>query len=110
MPNNVSLFIGHDRMKERLLAGLGPILGFCLFCLAILILQHELERFHFHDILAHLNTIQTGGVLLAFCLTILSYVALTPATMPLRFGTSTMTLPIPASRSRLSSATFSVTT
>jgi len=64
-------------MKERLLAGLGPVLGFCLFCLAILILHHELERFHFHDILAHLNTIQTGGVLLAFCLTILSYVALT---------------------------------
>ncbi|MGH7287420.1 MAG: phosphatidylglycerol lysyltransferase domain-containing protein [Myxococcota bacterium] len=64
-------------MKERLLAAAGPLLGLALFVLAALILQHELAEYHYHDVLAHLNAIETGQIALALAFTALGYLSLT---------------------------------
>jgi uncharacterized membrane protein YbhN (UPF0104 family) len=65
------------RVKQRLLAMLGPLLGVALFAVAIAILQHELEEYHYGDVVEHLSQIPTARLLLAVALTALGYLALT---------------------------------
>jgi phosphatidylglycerol lysyltransferase len=64
-------------MKERLLAAVGPFLGLLLFAVAVVILRHELEQYHYGDVLAHLGAIPRRQVALAIVLTALGYLALT---------------------------------
>jgi phosphatidylglycerol lysyltransferase len=64
-------------MKRRVLHSLGPLLGLLLFAVAIWILHQELREYHYHDIVRHLAEIPTPHLLLAFALTILSYLILT---------------------------------
>ena len=64
-------------MKERLLAAAGPLLGLALFGLALAILRHELDTYHYHDVLQHLRSIPRGSVALSFGLTAAGYLSLT---------------------------------
>jgi phosphatidylglycerol lysyltransferase len=64
-------------LKERLLSGIGPILGILLFCAAIAVLRHELHAYHYRDVIAHLHALPPHRILLALALTVLSYLALT---------------------------------
>jgi phosphatidylglycerol lysyltransferase len=64
-------------MKQRLLAALGPILGFGLFALAVLILHHEVAEFHYRDVLEHLRAIPALRLTLALALTAVGYLTLT---------------------------------
>ena len=64
-------------MKERLAAALGPLVGVTLFALAAWILEHELRKFHYNDVMGHLSAIPRSGLLLALALTGASYLCLT---------------------------------
>ncbi len=64
-------------MKERLLAALGPLLGLALFALAVWILHHELQAYHYGDVLARLASIPRRDAAAALVLTALGYTALT---------------------------------
>jgi phosphatidylglycerol lysyltransferase len=64
-------------MKRRFLHSLGPLLGLVLFAVALWVLHHELREYHYHDIVRHLAEIPGPRLLLAFALTILSYLIMT---------------------------------
>lgn len=64
-------------MKQRLLAALGPVLGGILLVLAVLVLRHEFEGYHLHDVLGHVRNIPGRRLALAFVLTVFGYVTLT---------------------------------
>jgi len=64
-------------MKRRFLHSLGPLLGLLLFAVALWVLHHELREYHYHDIVRHLAEIPGPRLLLAFALTILSYLIMT---------------------------------
>ena len=80
--------------KPRLVKGLGPILALTLFSLALYTLHHELKTYHLHEILKSLREIPLLRLLLAFSLTVFSYLllagydvlALRYAEHPLPFG------------------------
>jgi len=64
-------------VRARLLRSLGPVLGLLLFAAALLVLHHELQAYHFQDILRHLELIPGNRLFLAFLLTALSYIIMT---------------------------------
>ncbi len=88
-------------LKERLLSGIGPILGILLFGAAIAILRHELHEYHYRDVVAHLHALPPNRILLALALTVLSYLALTGYdTLAVRF------LPNPLPYRKIALASF----
>jgi len=64
-------------LRQRILTALGPLLGAALLTLAFLVLRHEFQTYHLHDILGHLHDIPPARLGLAFALTILGYLTLT---------------------------------
>ena len=63
--------------KKTFLRILGPLLGLLLFALAVWVLHREFHKYALEEILAHLNAIPQGQLLLALGLTFLSYILLT---------------------------------
>jgi phosphatidylglycerol lysyltransferase len=64
-------------MKQKLLHSLGPLFGLFLFLAALWILHHELQEYHYHDIVHHVEELPPHCVFLALILTILDYLVLT---------------------------------
>jgi len=64
-------------LRQRILTALGPLLGAALLTLAFVVLRHEFQTYHLHDILGHLRDIPPRRLGLAFALTILGYLTLT---------------------------------
>jgi len=63
--------------KEQLTRSIGTLLGIVLFGAALWIVHHELKRYSYHEVVAHLAQIPTTQIALALALTILNYLALT---------------------------------
>lgn len=64
-------------MKHWLQRNFKPLLGLSLFILAFSVLHGELKHYHYHDIARSLRQIPVSGLLLAFSLTLLNYLAMT---------------------------------
>ena len=63
--------------QHSLLYRLGPVLGLMLFSAVLWILHRELQQYHYHDILRHIQDIPPRQIVLALVLTALNYVVLT---------------------------------
>ena len=66
-----------ETVRQRILAALGPLLGVALLSLAVVVLRHEFQTYHLHDVLGHLHEIPAGRLALAAGLTVLGYLTLT---------------------------------
>jgi len=64
-------------VRQRILAALGPLLGVALLSLAVVVLRHEFQTYHLHDVLGDLRDIPARGLALALALTALGYFTLT---------------------------------
>jgi phosphatidylglycerol lysyltransferase len=64
-------------MRRKLRQSLAPLLGLLLFAVALWALHHELQTFHYRDLVRHVHSISVGHLALALLLTGLSYFALT---------------------------------
>jgi uncharacterized membrane protein YbhN (UPF0104 family) len=64
-------------MKQKFLHSLGPLFGLLLFGIALWVLHHELQEYHYHDLVRHVEELSAQRLLLALVLTITSYVVLT---------------------------------
>lgn len=64
-------------MKDRALAALPACLGLGLFSLAAWVLHHELDEYHFGEVLRHLGAIPSSRIAAAIALTLLGYASLT---------------------------------
>ena len=64
-------------MKQKLLHSLVPLFGILLFLAAFWILQHELQEYHYHDIVHHIGKLPSHQVFLAPTPTILDYLIVT---------------------------------
>lgn len=64
-------------MQRKWLRSLAPLLGLLLFAVALWELHHELQTFHYHDLVRHVHSIPVGQLALALLLTGLSYFTLT---------------------------------
>jgi phosphatidylglycerol lysyltransferase len=81
-------------MRKKLLYSVGPMIVLLLFAVAFWVLHHELKEYHYQDIAKSLREIPGPRLLLAFSLTVLSYLVLTGYDMlalryiqhPLAFG------------------------
>ncbi len=65
------------KTTRRLGSTIGLLLGFFLFCLALLVLHHELGQFQYRDILNSLHGVSGKQLIPAILATVLSYVVLT---------------------------------
>lgn len=64
-------------MSKRILAKIAPFFGLLLFAIAIGVLHHELKVYHLHDILNQIKGIPFHSLLLAYIITLLSYLIMT---------------------------------
>jgi phosphatidylglycerol lysyltransferase len=64
-------------MEKKFLRSLGPLLGLSLFTVALWVVHHELEEYHYHDIVNQLRSLASGQVLTASSLTVLNYFIMT---------------------------------
>jgi phosphatidylglycerol lysyltransferase len=64
-------------MKKKFLYSVGPVIVLLLLAVAFWVLHHQLKEYHYQDIVRSLRAIPGPRLLLAFLLTILSYVVLT---------------------------------
>ena len=64
-------------MKRKWIHIVGPAIGLVFFAFAIIVLDHELKHYHYHEIVTHLKEIPTSHLLLALALTVLGYAVLT---------------------------------
>jgi len=64
-------------MRKRAAGIIGSLVGIALFVAALWVLSRALDAHHLHDVMARVQQLTFGQVLLAFCFTILSYFALT---------------------------------
>jgi phosphatidylglycerol lysyltransferase len=64
-------------MKKSSARNAGYLISLALFCIAIVILHHELRHYHIRDIIAELRKVKLAFLGLAVLLTILDYLVLT---------------------------------
>ncbi len=64
-------------MYKKFLHNLGPLLGLLLFTVALWVIHHELEEYHYHDIINQLKSLPARQVLIASALTVLNYFIMT---------------------------------
>ena len=64
-------------MKKSLIHTFGYLISLCLFIVALLVLYHELRRYHFRDIVAGLKAVKPLFITIAGLLTLLDYLVLT---------------------------------
>jgi len=64
-------------MKQKFIHSLSPLFGLFLFLIALWILHHELQEYHYHDIIRQVEEIPTWRLSLALLLTVLNYLVLT---------------------------------
>jgi phosphatidylglycerol lysyltransferase len=64
-------------MRQKLRHNLGPFIGVFLFAAALWALHHELQQYHYHEVMRHIEELPTVRLLLALVLTVLSYLVLT---------------------------------
>lgn len=64
-------------MNRTLRNSIGPTVGLLLFTVAVFILHRQLQTYHYHDVELQLRQLPRENALLAFVLTILSYIVLT---------------------------------
>jgi phosphatidylglycerol lysyltransferase len=64
-------------LKQRLLGAVRPVVSITLLVLAALVLRHELQAYHWRDVIAHMKGIPTTKLLLALSFAAMGYVALT---------------------------------
>ncbi|HJY81367.1 MAG TPA: bifunctional lysylphosphatidylglycerol flippase/synthetase MprF [Candidatus Binatia bacterium] len=64
-------------MKQKFLHSLGPLFGLLLFVVALWVLHHELQEYHYHDVVRHMEKLSAQRLFRALVLTIASYVVLT---------------------------------
>jgi uncharacterized membrane protein YbhN (UPF0104 family) len=64
-------------MRQKLLHSLGPVIGVVLFAAALWVLHHELQQYHYHEVMRHIEELSATRLLLALALTMLSYLVLT---------------------------------
>ncbi len=64
-------------MKKSLARNAGYLISLALFCIAMVILHHELRQYHIRDIIAELRKVKPAFLGLAVLLTILDYFVLT---------------------------------
>jgi phosphatidylglycerol lysyltransferase len=58
---------------KRVIRHLGPLLGFALFMLALWVLHHQLNNYHYHQIIGHLRSFSSRHLFLGLGLTLLNY-------------------------------------
>lgn len=63
--------------RPQLLHSFGALLGLVLFSAVLWVLHHELQAYHYHDIVHHVREIPGWHLVLALLLTILNYLVLT---------------------------------
>jgi phosphatidylglycerol lysyltransferase len=63
--------------RQNLLHGFGAILGLVLFSVVLWVLHHELQKYHYHEIVRHVREIPDQRLALALLLTVLNYLVLT---------------------------------
>lgn len=63
--------------RQKLLHSLGAALGLVLFGLVLWVLHRELQEYHYHDIVHHVQEIPGQRLALALLLTVLNYFVLT---------------------------------
>jgi phosphatidylglycerol lysyltransferase len=64
-------------MNTKVIHKIGPFFGLLLFGVALIVLYHELRIYHLHDIVQDIKGVPPYHLLLAFSLTMLSYLLLT---------------------------------
>lgn len=64
-------------MQHKLLHSLGAVLGLLLFGVVLWVLHRELQQYHYHDIVHHVQEIPGQRLALALLLTVLNYLVLT---------------------------------
>lgn len=64
-------------MEKKFVRSLGPLLGFSLFTAALWVIHHELEEYHYHDIVNQLRSLPARQVLVASALTVLNFFIMT---------------------------------
>src|SRR4051794_12291993 len=63
--------------RQQFLHISGVLFGLLLFAVMLWVLHHELQQYHYHDIVRHVAAIPLQQVVLAFLLTVLNYLVLT---------------------------------
>jgi phosphatidylglycerol lysyltransferase len=63
--------------KHKLLHGLGPLFGLLLFVVALWVLHHELQQYHYREVVRHVEELPAYRLFLALVLTVMSYFLLT---------------------------------
>jgi phosphatidylglycerol lysyltransferase len=64
-------------MKQKLLHSLGPLFGLLFFVVALWVLHHELQEYHYRDVVRHVEELPAGRLFFALVLTVMSYFLLT---------------------------------
>lgn len=67
---------GRNKLKG-VLSRVAPYLGGALFLIALLVLRHTLRKYHYHEIIRHIEDLPLNNVLLALALTAAGYLVLT---------------------------------
>ena len=67
---------GRSRVKYAF-SRIAPFLGGALFLVALLVLRHALQKYHYHEIINHIKNLPPGDILLALLLTAAGYFVLT---------------------------------
>ena len=63
--------------RQKLLHSLSAVLGLVLFSVVLWVLHRELQEYHYHDIVHHVQEIPGQHLALALLLTVLNYLVLT---------------------------------
>src|SRR3990172_1346942 len=63
-------------MNKQLLSAVGIFVGIALFSAAVMVLHHELQMYHYHDIINEFNSIPRQAIGFAFLFTVLNFLVL----------------------------------